>query len=62
VETQLEQELSGFQDNRDSIVTIGVFDGVHLGHKYLINQLKELARQQGYAALSSLSIDTLKKY
>ena len=44
---RLDQELSGFQDNRDSIVTIGVFDGVHLGHKYLISQLNELARQRG---------------
>jgi len=31
------------------MVTIGVFDGVHLGHKYLISRLKELARQQGLA-------------
>ncbi len=44
---QLEQELAEFQQDRDSLITIGVFDGVHLGHKYLINQLKELARQQG---------------
>jgi len=43
---QLEQELAGLQDYRDSAVTIGVFDGVHLGHKYLIYRLKELARQQ----------------
>lgn len=43
---QLEQELAGFQEDRDSLITIGVFDGVHLGHKYLIKQLIELARQQ----------------
>jgi riboflavin kinase / FMN adenylyltransferase len=43
---QLEQELAGFRADRDSLVTIGVFDGVHLGHKYLIGQLKELASQQ----------------
>ncbi len=29
------------------MLTIGVFDGVHLGHKHLIAQLKELARKQG---------------
>jgi len=28
------------------LLTIGVFDGVHLGHKFLISQLKEYCRQQ----------------
>ena len=32
------------------LLTIGVFDGVHLGHRYLISQLKELARKQGLAS------------
>ncbi len=44
---QVEQELGGFVPDRDSIITIGVFDGVHLGHKHLISKLKELASQQG---------------
>ena len=43
---QLEQELAGFQQDRDSLITIGVFDGVHLGHKLLIQRLKELATEQ----------------
>lgn len=43
---QVEQELAGFSPDRDSVITIGVFDGVHLGHKYLISKLKELASQQ----------------
>jgi riboflavin kinase/FMN adenylyltransferase len=44
---QVEQELAGFSRDCDSLVTIGVFDGVHLGHKHLIGQTKELASQQG---------------
>ncbi len=48
---QLEQELAGFTSDRESLVAIGVFDGVHLGHKYLISQLKELAGQQGYSSV-----------
>jgi riboflavin kinase / FMN adenylyltransferase len=44
---QVERELDGFPLDRDSLITIGVFDGVHLGHKYLISQLKEIASQQG---------------
>ena len=48
---QVEQELAGFPQDRDSLVTIGVFDGVHLGHKYLISRLKELASQQGLRSI-----------
>ncbi|MBN1191103.1 MAG: bifunctional riboflavin kinase/FAD synthetase [Dehalococcoidales bacterium] len=48
---QVEEELAGFQLDRDSLITIGVFDGVHLGHKYLISRLKELAGQYGMADL-----------
>jgi riboflavin kinase/FMN adenylyltransferase len=40
---QVEAELSKFSPQWDMLLTIGVFDGVHLGHKYLISQLKEQA-------------------
>jgi len=43
---QVEKELAKLSVNKDMLLTIGVFDGVHLGHKYLISQLKKLARQQ----------------
>ncbi len=43
---QAEKELAGLSPNKDMLLTIGVFDGVHLGHKYLISQLTEHAKQQ----------------
>jgi len=44
---QVEEELSKLSPEKDMLLTIGVFDGVHLGHRYLISQLTEFARQQG---------------
>jgi len=43
---QIEEELARLSPKKDMLLTVGVFDGVHLGHKYLISQLKEHARQQ----------------
>lgn len=42
----VEEELARLSPQKDMLLTIGVFDGVHLGHKYLISQLKEYAQQQ----------------
>ncbi|GAI44043.1 unnamed protein product, partial [marine sediment metagenome] len=44
---QVEEELGKLPAEKDMLLTIGVFDGVHLGHRYLISQLTELAKQQG---------------
>jgi len=44
---QVEEELTRLAPDKDTLLTIGVFDGVHLGHKYLISQLKEQAKKQG---------------
>lgn len=44
---QVETELAKFSPKKDMLLTIGVFDGVHLGHRHLIAKLTGLARQQG---------------
>lgn len=43
---QVEEELARVSPKKDMLLTIGVFDGVHLGHKYLISKLTEVAGQQ----------------
>lgn len=40
---QVIAELANFSPERETLLTIGVFDGVHLGHQYLINRLTQRA-------------------
>ena len=42
----VEEELAKFSPDRDTLLTVGIFDGVHLGHKYLISKLLEEAKQK----------------
>jgi riboflavin kinase/FMN adenylyltransferase len=44
---QLEHEFTRYASEKDSLITIGVFDGVHIGHQHLIAQLKNMAEKQG---------------
>ncbi|MFC2006791.1 bifunctional riboflavin kinase/FAD synthetase [Chloroflexota bacterium] len=44
---QVEKELAKIAPDKNTLLTIGVFDGVHLGHKYLVSRLTEQARKQG---------------
>jgi riboflavin kinase/FMN adenylyltransferase len=46
----VEVELARFSPESDTLLTIGVFDGVHLGHKYLISKLLAEAGQNGWLA------------
>ena len=43
---QIEDELAQFSPPKETLLTIGVFDGVHLGHKFLISQVVSLAKQE----------------
>jgi riboflavin kinase/FMN adenylyltransferase len=43
----VEEELARLSLDKDTLLTIGVFDGVHLGHKHLISQLVGKAEQEG---------------
>ncbi|MFC1870008.1 bifunctional riboflavin kinase/FAD synthetase [Chloroflexota bacterium] len=43
---QVEKELAELSPDKDAMLTIGVFDGVHLGHQYLLSQLKKHAREK----------------
>jgi len=42
---QIIDDLSQAHLDKDTILTIGAFDGVHRGHQYLIRQLLQKARQ-----------------
>jgi riboflavin kinase/FMN adenylyltransferase len=43
---QVEDELAQFSPPKETLLTIGVFDGVHLGHKFLISRVVNLAARQ----------------
>lgn len=44
---QIYHDIQDFKPLQNAVVTIGTFDGVHLGHRKIINRLQEVARQTG---------------
>ena len=44
------QELAAFVPERDTALTVGVFDGVHRGHRHLLAWLKDRAAWRGLAS------------
>jgi len=43
---QIEDELAQFSPLKETLLTIGVFDGVHLGHNFLISKVVNLAKKE----------------
>ena len=43
----IEQELAALAPQKETALTIGVFDGVHKGHRHLIETLIDKAREKG---------------
>ena len=44
---QIEAELSKIAPEKETLFTIGVFDGVHLGHQHLLSYLRDEAKKNG---------------
>jgi riboflavin kinase/FMN adenylyltransferase len=42
----IEQELANIAPQRETLLVIGVFDGVHTGHRYLLENLKRRAKEK----------------
>lgn len=47
----LEKELTHLSPDRDSVLSVGVFDGVHLGHRELLGRLTEVARKNDFVSI-----------
>ncbi|MFC1998346.1 bifunctional riboflavin kinase/FAD synthetase [Chloroflexota bacterium] len=47
---QAKSELSQLAVERDTVLTVGVFDGVHLGHQHLLKKLKSIAKANNLAS------------
>ena len=45
------EELDKVKPERETAITIGVFDGVHIGHQSLLRHLNEVARRNGWDSI-----------
>jgi riboflavin kinase/FMN adenylyltransferase len=43
---EIEQELASITPQRETLLAVGVFDGVHAGHRYLLEKLQQRAAER----------------
>jgi len=49
---KIDVDLSSVDTKRELVLTIGTFDGVHLGHRHLVRQVERRAQQLGCASVA----------
>jgi riboflavin kinase/FMN adenylyltransferase len=54
----IEQELAKVKPQKDTLLTVGVFDGIHLGHQRLLTRLRDEARKKNWLS----SVVTFKSH
>lgn len=42
------EDLARVKPQKETLFTVGVFDGVHIGHRHLLTKLRDKARQNGW--------------
>jgi riboflavin kinase/FMN adenylyltransferase len=42
------EEITAVKPDKDTTFTIGVFDGVHIGHRHLLKRVRDVAREHGW--------------
>ena len=42
------REISDINTSENSVLTVGTFDGIHLGHQTILNLVKDIAGKSNY--------------
>jgi riboflavin kinase/FMN adenylyltransferase len=48
---QIEKELAKVKPQKETLLTIGVFDGIHLGHQRLLTHLRDKAKEKNWLSI-----------